>query len=114
MPLTPDEAIEKNKGKKHLQLERAIQDLLAETEEAVAYYTGNPIYVGLPAYLQYKLQADNARETGHSTLHDVDSALHAVDSALLERFGPSGWRIGIVTNETQSYFWARLRDDRED
>jgi hypothetical protein len=107
MPLTPDEAIEKNKGKKHLQLERAIQDLLAEAEEAVAYYTGNPIYVGLPAYLQYKLQADNARETGHLTIH-------AVDSALTERFEPSGWRIGIVTNETQSYYWARLRDDRED
>jgi hypothetical protein len=107
MPLTPDEAIEKNKGKVHLQLERAIQDLLAEAEEAVAYYTGNPIYVGLPAYLQYKLQADNARETGHLTLR-------AVDSALAERFGPSGWRIGIVTNEIQSYYWAKLRDDRED
>ena len=54
MPLTPDDAIERNKGKKNLQFERAIQDLAAEVEKALAYYTGNPVYVGLPAYLQYK------------------------------------------------------------
>ncbi len=34
MPLTPDQALEKNKGKLHLQLDTAIQDLLAEVEEA--------------------------------------------------------------------------------
>ncbi len=62
MPLTPDEALAKNDGKKNLQFERAIRDLLLEIEEAVAYYTGNPVYVGLPAYLQYKVQADNARD----------------------------------------------------
>jgi hypothetical protein len=107
MPLTPDQAIEKNRGKEHLQLERAIQDLLAEAEEAVAYYTGNPVYVGLPAYLLYKVQADNARKANSTTIDAVDRALH-------ERFDPSGWKIGIVTNETQSYFWAKLRDARED
>jgi hypothetical protein len=111
MPLTPDQALEKNQGKKHLQLDRAVEDLLAEVEEAVAYYTGNPVYVGLPAYLQYKLQAE---EAGHISHQNVDGALHAVDSALHERFGPAGWRIGVVTNETQSYFWAKLRDARED
>jgi hypothetical protein len=107
MPLTPDQAIEKNQGKKRLQLERATRDLLAEVEEAVTYYTGDPIYVGLPAYLQYKAQADNARDAGSITLDTVDRALH-------ERFGSSGWKIGIVTNETQSYYWAKLRDARED
>ena len=66
MPLTPDQVLKKNKGKIHLQLERAIQVLLAETEEAVEYYTGAPIYVGLPAYLQYKVQADHATEAGRS------------------------------------------------
>ena len=107
MPLTPDEAIRKNKGKIHLQLDRAIQDLLAEAEEAVAYYTGNPIYVGLPAYLQYKVQADNAAEAGAVTLKVVDRALH-------DRFGPSGWKVGIVNNESKSYYWAKLKDARED
>ncbi|MDR3639470.1 MAG: hypothetical protein P4L84_37060 [Isosphaeraceae bacterium] len=107
MPLTPDEAIEKNKGKKNLQFERAIQDLLVELEEAVAYYTGNPVYVGLPAYLQYKVQADSAREGSPITLDAVERALH-------ERFGPAGWRVAIVTNHTQSYYWSKLRDDRED
>jgi hypothetical protein len=106
MPLTPDEAMEKNKGKVHLQLERAIQDLLVEVEEAIAYYTGAPVYVGLSAYLQYKVQADNAREAGPITLDIVDLELH-------KRFGPSGWKIGVVTNSTESYYWAKLMDVRE-
>jgi hypothetical protein len=106
MPLTPDEALEKNKGKKHIQLDRAIQDLLAEVEEAVQYYTGNPIYVGLPAYLQYKVQVDNAGEAGPITLRTVDRALH-------DRFGPSGWKAGIVNNESETYYWAKLIDARE-
>jgi hypothetical protein len=107
MPVTPDEAIEKNQGKAHLQRERGIQKLLAEIEEAVGYYTGPPVYVGLPAYLQYKVQADNAAGTGMITLEAVDRALH-------ERFGPSGWKVGIVNNETQSFYWAKLKDARED
>ena len=107
MPLTPDQAIEKNKGKIHLQLDRAIQDLLAEVEEALEYYTGAPIYVGLPAYLQYKVQADNAGEAGRITLGAVDRALH-------DRFGPSGWKVGIVNNESESYYWAKLKDARDD
>jgi hypothetical protein len=107
MPLTPNEAIEKNKGKQGLQLERAIQDLLAEVEEAIAYYTGNPIYVGLPAYLQYKAQADNAGDARPISLEAVDRAIH-------DRFGPSGWKVGIVTNESESYYWAKLKDARED
>jgi hypothetical protein len=65
------------------------------------------VYVGLPAYLQYKVQADDAREAGPITLDAVDRALH-------ERFGPSGWKVGIVTNETKSYYWAKLIDARED
>jgi len=107
MPLTPDEAIEKNKGKKNLQFQRAIQNLLVEVEEAVVYYTGNPVYVGLPAYLQYKVQADNASEVGPITLE-------AVGDALDKRFGPAGWEVGIVTNHTESYYWAKLKDARED
>ncbi len=103
MPITPAEAVEKNKGKLHLQQDRAIQDLLAEAEEAIAYFTGNPIYVGLPAYLQYKVQADNARDAGNVTLDVVDLELH-------QRFGASGWKIGIVTNSTESYYWAKLMD----
>jgi hypothetical protein len=106
MPLTPHEAIEKNKGKKNLQFERAIGDLLVELEEAVTYYTGNPVYVGLPAYLQYKVQADNAMGAGSLTLN-------AVDKAIYERFGPAGWRVAIVTNHSESYYWAKLRDERE-
>ena len=107
MPLTPGEALKKNKGKVHLQLDRAIQDLLAEVEEAIEYYTGNPVYVGLPAYLQYKAQADNAAEAGPITIHTVDRALH-------DRFGPSGWKVGIVNTESESYYWAKLKDARED
>ena len=107
MPLTPAEALERNKGKIHLQLARAIRDLLAEVEEAVEYFTGAPIYVGLPAYLQYQAQADLARDAGPITLNLVMHKLH-------ERFGPSGWKVAIVNTESQSYFWAKLRDARED
>ena len=106
MPLTPHEALEKNKGKLHLQLDRAIQDLLAELEEAIEYYTGAPVYVGLPAYLQYKVQADNAGDTGRVTLD-------AVDSALEDRFAPAGWRVSIVYNESETYYWAKLKDAHE-
>ena len=107
MPLTPNEAIAKNAGKKNLQFERAIRDLLVEIEEAVAYYTGNPVYVGLPSYLQYKVQADNARDGHPVTLTAIDEAVHA-------RVGPAGWKVTIVTNHTESYYWAKLRDARED
>jgi hypothetical protein len=107
MPITPDEAIEKNKGKIHLQHDRAIQVLLAEVEEALGYYTGAPIYVGLPAYLQYKAQADLAKHAGPITLNLVMHELH-------ERFGPSGWKVGVVNSESESYFWAKLKDARED
>jgi hypothetical protein len=107
MPLTPDQALQKNKGKKGIQLDRAIEDLLAEAEEAVEYYTGNPIYVGLPAYLQYKVQADNAADTRPVTLEAVDRALH-------ERFGPAGWKVGIVNNESRSYYWAKFKDAHGD
>jgi hypothetical protein len=106
MPLTPAEALEKNKGKLHIQLDRAIQDLLVEVEEAIAYFTGAPIYVGLPAYLQYKAQADNAMDAGPITLDIVDCELH-------KQFGSCGWKIGVVTNSTESYYWAKLIDARE-
>jgi hypothetical protein len=106
MPLTPAQALEKNKGRKNLQFERAIQQLLAEFDEAVEYYTGNPVYVGLPAYLQYKVQAENASDAGSITLK-------AVDSALYERFGHSGWTVTIVTNLLKTYYWAKLKDARE-
>jgi hypothetical protein len=105
MPLTPDEALDKNRGKKNLQFERAVQDLLVEVEKAIEYYTGNPVYVGLPAYLQYKGQADNAN--GGSLI-----TLEAVDRAMDERFGPAGWNASIVRNQTQSYYWVKLRDAR--
>jgi hypothetical protein len=106
MPLTPDEAIEKNKGKTHLQLARAIRDLVIEVEAALEYYTGDPVYVGLTAYLQYKVEADNARQAGPITLNIIDSELH-------KHFGPYGWKIGIVTNSTESCHWAKLIDGRE-
>jgi hypothetical protein len=106
MPLTPAEALEKNKGKLHIQLDRAIQLLLAEAEEAVQYYTGAPIYVGLPAYLQYKVQADHAADLRHATLEAIDRALH-------DRFGPAGWKVGIVNNESESYYWVKFKDARE-
>ena len=106
MPLTPGQAIEKNQGKRFLQLERAIQTLLAEAEEAVACYTGDPIYVGLPAYLLYKVQADHAQEAHPVTVDAVYHALH-------ERFEPSGWKVGIVRNESESYYWAKLTDAKQ-
>ena len=107
MPLTPDESAEKNKGKKNLQFERAVRDLMADLDEAVAYYTGNPVYVGLPAYLQYKVQADHASDAGPITLE-------AVDQALYERYSQAGWTLTIVTDHTASYYWARLKDSRGD
>lgn len=106
MPLTPDEAIEKNRGKKNLQFERAIKGLLAEIEEAIEYYTGNPVYVGLLAYLQYKVQADAAAQAGEVTLN-------AIDAAIYDRFGPFGWAVAIVANSSESYYWVKLRDARE-
>jgi hypothetical protein len=106
MPLTPDEALEKNRGRTNLQYERAVQALLVEAEEAITYYTGNPVYVGLPAYLQYKAQADKARGGAQVTLV-------AVDRAMDERFNPAGWNASIVTDRAESYFWVKLRDARE-
>ena len=106
MPLTPDEAMKKNKGKNHPQLDRAIQALLIEVESALDDYVGEHVYVGLPAYLQYRVEADKAREAGKFTLDIVDRKLH-------ERFGPSGWKIAIVTNPSGSYCWAKLIDARE-
>ena len=105
MPLTPDEALERNRGRKNLQYERAVQALLVEAEEAIAYYTGNPVYVGLPAYLQYKAQADKATGGGQATLA-------AVDRAMDEHFGPAGWTASIVMDQIESYFWLKLSDGR--
>ena len=105
MPLTPDEALEKNRGRTNLQYERAVKALLAEAEEAITYYTGNPVYVGLPAYLQYKAQADEATGGGQATLE-------AVDRAMDERFGPAGWNASIVIDHAQAYFWVKLTDAR--
>jgi hypothetical protein len=106
MPLTPDEALEKNRGRKNLQYERAVQALMVEAEEAITYYTGNPVYVGLPAYLQYKAQADKAKGGEQVTLA-------AVDRMMDERFGPAGWNASIVMDNAQSYFWLKLRDARQ-
>ena len=106
MPLTPDEAIEKNKGKAHSQLDRAIRDLVNDVDVAIEYYAGEHIYVGLPAYLQYRVEADIATDAGPITLRIIDRELH-------ERFGPCGWKIGIVTNSTESAHWAKLVDARE-
>ena len=106
MPLTPADALEKNRGRTNLQYERAVQALLIEAEEAITYYTGNPVYVGLPAYLQYKAQADKAKGGGQVTLE-------AVDRAMDERFGPAGWNASIVIDHAQSYYWVKLRDVRE-
>ena len=105
MPLTPDEALDKNRGKKNLQFERAVQNLMVEVEEAIEYYTGNPLYVGLPAYLQYKAQADNA--SGGSLI-----TLEAVDRAMDGRFRLAGWNASIVMNQAKSYYWVKLRDAR--
>jgi hypothetical protein len=106
MPLTPDQALEKNRGRTNLQYERAVKALLIEAEEAIAFYTGNPVYVGLPAYLQYKAQADKAKRGGQATLE-------AVDRAMDERFGPAGWNASIVMDHVQSYYWVKLTDARE-
>jgi hypothetical protein len=106
MPLTPDEAIEKNKGKTRLQFARAIRALVTEVEASLEYYTGDPVYVGLTAYLQYKVEADIAKEAGPITLRIIDRELH-------ERFASYGWKIGIVTNSTESCHWAKLIDARE-
>lgn len=105
MPMTPDEAIEKNKGKKNLQYERAVQALLAEAEEAITYYTGNPVYIGLPAYLQYKAQLDKA-------LGKAPITLEAVDRAMDEWFGPAGWNASIISDSAELYHWLKLRDIR--
>jgi hypothetical protein len=109
MPLTPDEALEKNRGRTNLQYERAVKALLVEAEEAITYYTGNPVYIGLPAYLQYKAQADKAQ--GHGQARQV--TLEAVDRAMDERFGPSGWNASIVMDHAQSYYWVKLSDARK-
>jgi hypothetical protein len=106
MPLTPDEALEKNRGRTNLQYERAVQALLLEAEEAIKYYTGNPVLVGLSAYLQYKAQADKAKGGSQVTLE-------AVDRAADDRFGPAGWNASIVTDHAQSFYWLKLRDARE-
>ena len=106
MPLTPDEALEKNRGRTNLQYERAVQALLVEAEEAITYYTGNPVYIGLPAYLQYKAQADKATGAGLATLL-------AVDRAMDKHFGPAGWNASIVMDQAQSYYWVKLTDARE-
>jgi hypothetical protein len=106
MPLTPDEVLKKNRGRTNLQYERAVQALLVEAEEAITYYTGNPVYVGLPAYLQYKAQADKAKGGAQVTLE-------AVDRAMDERFNPAGWDASIVTDRAGSYYWVKLRDARE-
>ena len=58
-------------------------------------------------FRSYKVQADNAAGIGHVTLE-------AIALALRERFGPSGWKVGIVNNASESYFWAKLKDARED
>jgi hypothetical protein len=105
MPLTPDEAIDKNRGKRNLQFERAVQDLTVEVEKAIEDYTGDPVYVGLPAYLQYKAQEDNANRGSMITLEAVD---HAMD----KRFGPAGWNASIVLNKALAQYWVKLRDAR--
>ena len=105
MSMTPDEALDKNRGKKNLQFERAVQDLMVEVEKAIEDYTGNPVYVGLPAYLQYKAQEDSANRGSMITLEAVDRAMDA-------RFGPAGWNASIVLNKAQSQYWVKLRDAR--
>ena len=105
MPLTPDEALTKNSGKKDLQFQRAVQELTVEAEKAIEDYTGKPVYVGVPAYLQYKAQEESANKGSMITLKAVD---HAMDA----RFGPLGWTASIVLNKAQSQYWVKLRDSR--
>jgi len=106
MPPTPDEALAKNKGKAQPQLGKAIQDLLDDVDAALEDYVGEPIYVGLPSYLHYLAEADRSSDAGLATLRMVDRVLH-------ERFGSSGWKIGIVTNSSKSLYWAKIIDARE-
>jgi hypothetical protein len=105
MPLTPDEALDKNRGKKDLQFKRAVQDLVVEVGKAIEDYTGDPVYVGVPAYLQYKAEVDKANGGRLTTLE-------AVDRAMDKRFGPAGWNASIVLNQAQSFYWVKLRDAR--
>ena len=79
---------------------------MIEVEAVLENYTGEHVYVGLPSYLQYRVEADIARDAGPITLNIIDRELH-------ERFGPYGWKIGIVTNSTESCHWAKLIDARE-
>lgn len=106
MPPTPDEALAKNKGKANQQLEKAIQELADDIEAALEDYTGEHIYVGLPAYLHYLAEADRETNAGLVTLRMVDLKLH-------ERFGSFGWKIGIVINSSNSQCWAKIMDARE-
>src|SRR3954465_13215022 len=105
MPLTPDEALDKNRGKKDLQFERAVQELAVEVEKAIEDYTGDPLYIGLSAYLRYKAEEDKANGGSLTTLE-------AVDRAMDERFGPAGWNASIVLNKAQSHYWVKLRAAR--
>ena len=105
MPLTPHEALDKNRGKKNLQFERAVQEVLVEVERAIEYYTGNPVYVGLPAYLRLKAEEDKANRGSLTTLE-------AVDRAVDEHFGPAGWSASIVINQAKTDYWVKLKDAR--
>jgi hypothetical protein len=105
MPLTPDEAIDRNRGKKNLQFERAVRDLTVEVEKAIDDYTGEPVYVGLPAYLLYRAHVDSANRGSMITLE-------AADREMDRRFGPAGWNASIVMNQTQGCYWLKLKDAR--
>ena len=105
MPLTPDEALKKNAGKKDLQYERAVEDLVVEVEKAIEDYTGDPLYIGLPAYLLYRAKVDHANRGSMITLEAVD---HAMDA----RFGPLGWNASIAMDLSQSQYWVKLKDER--
>ena len=65
---------------------------MVEVGKAIEDYTGNPVYVGLPGYLQYKAEEDNANKGSMATLEAVDRAMDA-------RFGPAGWNASIVQNK---------------
>jgi hypothetical protein len=103
MSMTPHEALDKNKGKKNLQFERAVRDLIVDVEKAIEDYTGNPVYIGLPGYLQYKAEEESANRGGMSTLEAVDRAMDA-------RFGPAGWNASIMQNKDLHHYWVKLRD----
>lgn len=106
MPPTPDEALARNRGKVNTQLEKALQTLMEDVEDALQDYIGEHIYVGLPSYLHYLAEADRATDAGLVTLRMVDRELH-------ERFESFGWKIGIVTNSSKSLYWAKIMDARE-